>query len=105
MFSPKSPGNQANFGSRCLFLERSMLTYDFHLPPGPRTVEYAVLAEDLGFRAVWCPEVPPFGHDIWVTLARIAENVLKPSAWDDIKCIKRSGGAPLFASRFLRFAP
>jgi 5,10-methylenetetrahydromethanopterin reductase len=27
----------------------------------------------LGFRAVWCPEIPAFGHDIWVTLARIAE--------------------------------
>jgi alkanesulfonate monooxygenase SsuD/methylene tetrahydromethanopterin reductase-like flavin-dependent oxidoreductase (luciferase family) len=50
-----------------------VLTYDFRLPPGPRTVEYARLAEDLGFRAVWCPEVPAFGHDIWVTLARIAE--------------------------------
>src|ERR1700731_1461970 len=50
-----------------------MLTYDFRLPPGPRTVEYAILAENLGFRAVWCPEVPAFGHDIWVTLARIAE--------------------------------
>src|SRR5438477_6711035 len=36
-------------------------------------VEYALLAEDLDFRAVWCPEVPAFGHDIWVTLARIAE--------------------------------
>ena len=33
-----------------------MLTYDFRLPPGPRTVEYALLAEELGFRAVWCPE-------------------------------------------------
>jgi alkanesulfonate monooxygenase SsuD/methylene tetrahydromethanopterin reductase-like flavin-dependent oxidoreductase (luciferase family) len=32
-----------------------VLTYDFRLPPGPRTVEYALLAEDLGFRAVWCP--------------------------------------------------
>ena len=50
-----------------------MLTYDFRLPPGPRTVEYALLAEELGFRAVWCPEVPAFGHDVWVTLARIAE--------------------------------
>ena len=50
-----------------------MLTYDFRLPPGPRTVEYALLAEDLGFRAVWSPEVPAFGHDVWVTLARIAE--------------------------------
>ena len=50
-----------------------MLTYDFRLPPGPRTVEYALLAEELGFRAVWCPEIPAFGHDIWVTIARIAE--------------------------------
>jgi 5,10-methylenetetrahydromethanopterin reductase len=50
-----------------------VLTYDFRLPPGPRTVEFAMLAEDLGFRAVWCPEIPAFGHDIWVTLARIAE--------------------------------
>ena len=50
-----------------------MLTYDFRLPPGPRTVEYALLAEELGFRAVWCPEIPAFGPDIWVTLARIAE--------------------------------
>ena len=41
-----------------------MLTYDFRLPPGPRTVEYALLAEELGFRAVWCPEIPAFGHDI-----------------------------------------
>jgi 5,10-methylenetetrahydromethanopterin reductase len=50
-----------------------VLTYDFRLPPGPRTVEYALLAEDLGFRAIWCPEVPAFGHHIWVTLARVAE--------------------------------
>ena len=50
-----------------------MLTYDFRLPPGPRTVEYALLAEELGFRAVWCPEIPAFGHDIWVALARIAD--------------------------------
>ena len=50
-----------------------MLTYDFRPPPGPRTVEYALLAEDRSFRAVWCPEVPAFGHDIRVTLARIAE--------------------------------
>jgi hypothetical protein len=50
-----------------------VLTYDFRLPPGPRTVEHSLLAEELGFRAVWCPEIPAFGHDIWVTLARIAE--------------------------------
>jgi hypothetical protein len=28
-------------------LERPVLTYDFRLPPGPRTVEYALLAEEL----------------------------------------------------------
>src|SRR3974377_219687 len=50
-----------------------VLTSDAPRPPGPRTVEYALLAEELGFRAVWCPEIPAFGHDIWVTLARIAE--------------------------------
>ncbi len=50
-----------------------MFTYDFRLPPGPKTADYAMLAEELGFRAVWCPEVPAFGHDIWITLARIAE--------------------------------
>ncbi len=50
-----------------------MLTYSFRLPPGPNTVAYAVAAEQLGYERVWCPEVPAFGHDIWVTLARIAE--------------------------------
>jgi 5,10-methylenetetrahydromethanopterin reductase len=54
-----------------------VLTYDFRLPPGPRTVEYAQLAEELGYRAVWCPEIPAFGHDIWVTLARIAEKTTR----------------------------
>src|SRR3954467_10830384 len=58
-----------------------MPTYDFRLPPGPRTVEYALLAEDLGFRAVWCPEIPAFGHDIWVTLARIAEKNETHQIW------------------------
>ena len=50
-----------------------MFTYSFRLPPGPNTVAYAVAAEKLGYERVWCPEVPAFGHDIWVTLARIAE--------------------------------
>ncbi len=51
-----------------------MTTYAFRLPPGPDTVRYAVLAEKLGYESVWCPEIPAFGHDIWITLARIAEN-------------------------------
>jgi alkanesulfonate monooxygenase SsuD/methylene tetrahydromethanopterin reductase-like flavin-dependent oxidoreductase (luciferase family) len=36
-------------------------------------LQRALYAEDLGFRAVWYPEIPAFGHDIWVTLARIAD--------------------------------
>ena len=54
-----------------------MLTYDFRLPPGPDTVELAVLAEELDYNAVWCPEIPAFGHDIWITLARIAEKTTR----------------------------
>jgi 5,10-methylenetetrahydromethanopterin reductase len=50
-----------------------VLTYAFRLPPGPNTVAYAVTAEKLGYESVWCPEIPAFGHDIWITLARIAE--------------------------------
>ena len=41
----------------------------------------SVTAEDLGFRAVWCPEVPAFGHDIWVTLSRIAEKDESHQIW------------------------
>ena len=50
-----------------------MPTYDFRLPPGPETADLAVLAEELGYNRVWCPEIPAFGHDVWVTPARIAE--------------------------------
>ena len=51
-----------------------MTTYAFRLPPGPDTVAHAKLAEELGYDSVWCPEIPAFGHDIWITMARIAEN-------------------------------
>jgi 5,10-methylenetetrahydromethanopterin reductase len=54
-----------------------MLTYAFRLPPGPNTVAYAVAAEQLGYESVWCPEIPAFSHDIWVTLARIAEKTTR----------------------------
>lgn len=50
-----------------------MQTYDFRLPPGPNTPDLAALAEKLGYNRVWCPEIPAFGHDVWVTLSRIAE--------------------------------
>ena len=49
------------------------LTYAFRLPPGPAALEFAVLAEKLGYERIWSPEVPAFGHDIWVHLARIAD--------------------------------
>lgn len=54
-----------------------MTTYDFRIPPGPDTLKLAKLAEELGYNRVWCPEIPAFGHDIWVTLARILENTEK----------------------------
>ncbi len=50
-----------------------MLTYSFRLPPGPDTARYAKLAEEIGYEGVWTPEVPAFGHDIWITMARVAE--------------------------------
>src|SRR6188474_3404831 len=50
-----------------------VLTFAFRLPPGPRATEYAQLAEQIGYERVWSPEVPAFGHDIWINLARIAE--------------------------------
>jgi 5,10-methylenetetrahydromethanopterin reductase len=49
------------------------LTYAFRLAPGPQALDLAMLAEKLGYERVWSPEVPAFGHDIWVHLARIAE--------------------------------
>lgn len=49
------------------------LTYAFRIPPGPHALDHAILAEKLGYERVWSPEIPAFGHDIWVHLARIAE--------------------------------
>lgn len=49
------------------------LSFSFRLPPGPDSVDYAVLAEKLGYDRVWTPEVPAFGHDIWVHLTRVAD--------------------------------
>jgi 5,10-methylenetetrahydromethanopterin reductase len=49
------------------------LTYAFRLAPGPQALDQAMLAEKLGYERVWSPEIPAFGHDIWVHLARIAE--------------------------------
>ena len=49
------------------------LTYAFRLVPGPQALDQAMLADKLGYERVWSPEVPAFGHDIWVHLARIAD--------------------------------
>ena len=49
------------------------MKYDFRLVPGPDTVALAQLAEELGFHRVWCPDIPAFGHDVWMTLARVVE--------------------------------
>ena len=40
------------------------LTYAFRLPPGPPALDYAILAEKLGYERIWSPEIPAFGHDI-----------------------------------------
>jgi 5,10-methylenetetrahydromethanopterin reductase len=49
------------------------LTYAFRLAPGPQALDQAILAEKLGYECVWSPDIPTFGHDIWVHLARLAE--------------------------------
>jgi 5,10-methylenetetrahydromethanopterin reductase len=41
-------------------------------PPGPRVVEYARLAESLGYRRVWLYDSPLLYPDVWMTLAQIA---------------------------------
>jgi 5,10-methylenetetrahydromethanopterin reductase len=42
-------------------------------PPGPRAVEYARLAEELGYRRVWLYDSPVLYPDVWMALARIAD--------------------------------
>ena len=41
------------------------------MPPGPRTVEYARLAEELGYRRLWLYDSPLLYPDVWMTLARV----------------------------------
>ena len=41
-------------------------------PPGPRVVEYAQLAEQLGYARIWLYDSPLLYPDVWMTLARIA---------------------------------
>jgi len=43
------------------------------IPPGPRAVEHALVAEELGYERVWLYDSPALYPDVWVWLARIAE--------------------------------
>ncbi|MAG29391.1 MAG: 5,10-methylene tetrahydromethanopterin reductase [Deltaproteobacteria bacterium] len=42
------------------------------LPPGPRILEYARLAEELGYQRLWLYDSPLLYPDVWVALARVA---------------------------------
>jgi 5,10-methylenetetrahydromethanopterin reductase len=43
------------------------------LPPGPRTVDHALLAEALGYDRVWLRDSPALWQDIWARMAQVAE--------------------------------
>ncbi len=42
-------------------------------PPGPKAVEYAKLAESLGYERIWFYDSPALFSDVWVAVARAAE--------------------------------
>jgi 5,10-methylenetetrahydromethanopterin reductase len=44
------------------------------LPPGPRTLELAQLAQELGYDRVWLYDSAALYEDIWITLAQLAEH-------------------------------
>jgi 5,10-methylenetetrahydromethanopterin reductase len=44
------------------------------MPPGPHTVEYAQLAQELGYDRVWLFDSAALYEDIWIWLARLAEH-------------------------------
>jgi 5,10-methylenetetrahydromethanopterin reductase len=43
------------------------------IPPGPRAVEHALVAEELGYERIWLYDSPALYPDVWISLARIAE--------------------------------
>lgn len=53
------------------------LELSLSLPPGPRILEYARVAESLGYRRLWVYDSPLLYADVWVTLARIAAATTK----------------------------
>jgi 5,10-methylenetetrahydromethanopterin reductase len=44
------------------------------MPPGPRTLEYARIAHDLGYDRVWLYDSAALYEDIWIWLAQLAEH-------------------------------
>jgi 5,10-methylenetetrahydromethanopterin reductase len=44
------------------------------MPPGPRSVELAQLAQELGYDRVWLFDSAALYEDIWITLALVAEH-------------------------------
>ena len=43
------------------------------LPPSKRVVEYARVANRLGYERVWIFDSPALYGDVWIALARLAE--------------------------------
>jgi len=54
------------------------------LPPGPRTVEFAQLAETLGYRRLWLYDSPLLYPDVWMTLARVAQATTTLALWPGV---------------------
>lgn len=48
-------------------------TYSCAFPPSARVVDYAKVAEELGYQRIWLFDSPALYTDIWVALARIAD--------------------------------
>jgi len=44
------------------------------MPPGPNVLEYARLADELGYERIWLYDSAALYEDIWIWLARIAEH-------------------------------
>ena len=51
-------------------------------PPGPRVVEYAKLAEQLGYARVWLYDSPLLFPDVWMTRG--------PGGNEHESCIRRN---------------
>ena len=49
------------------------ISFSCAMPPGPRVVEYAELARELGYNRIWLYDSAALYQDVWVWLARIAD--------------------------------